>query len=60
MNWGAAIRQARRTPLVVTAGVAVGLFAAAHLGNFIPDNLAATVCMFSAGLLTGLAIKKGH
>lgn len=59
MTWTTLLGHARRSPLIITAGVAVGLFAAARLGNFIPDNLAATVCMFGAGLLTGLALRKG-
>lgn len=46
------IRRVPRTALV-TAGVAVGLFAARELGELVPDSLAASVCMFAAGYLAG-------
>lgn len=41
---------------IVTGAVASGLFAARLLGEFIPDALAACVCMFGAGWLAGFAM----
>jgi hypothetical protein len=38
---------------VLTAGVAAGLFASRMLGELVPDSLAASVCMFAAGALSG-------
>lgn len=37
----------------LTAGVAAGLFASRLLGELVPDSLAASVCMFAAGSLSG-------
>jgi hypothetical protein len=41
---------------VLTGGVAIGLFASNRLGAFIPDQLAADVCMFGAGVLAGVVL----
>jgi hypothetical protein len=38
---------------ILTAGVAAGLFASRVLGELVPDSLAASVCMFAAGALSG-------
>ena len=45
---------------VMTAAVAVGLFAAKLAGDFVPDNLAASVCMFAAGVLGGYVLGIRH
>jgi hypothetical protein len=38
---------------ILTAGVAAGLFTSRLLGELVPDSLAASVCMFGAGALSG-------
>lgn len=38
---------------VLTGGVAAGLFFSRLLGELIPDSLAACVCMFAAGAVSG-------
>jgi hypothetical protein len=38
---------------ILTAGVAAGLFTSRMLGEFVPDSLAASVCMFAAGAVSG-------
>jgi predicted anti-sigma-YlaC factor YlaD len=43
----------RRATGILTAGVAAGLFASRLLGDLVPDSLAASVCMFAAGSLSG-------
>jgi hypothetical protein len=41
---------------LLLASVAIGLFVARILGDFIPDNLAATISMFGAGLAGGFLV----
>lgn len=41
---------------VLSAGVGVGLFASSRLGTFIPDQLAADVCMYAAGVVAGVVV----
>ena len=53
MNLHAVLARLPRAPLLVTGGVAVGLFLARELGELVPDNLAATICMFLAGFGSG-------
>lgn len=41
---------------VLTGGVAIGLFTSNRLGAIVPDQLAADVCMFAAGVLAGVVL----
>jgi hypothetical protein len=41
---------------VLSGGVAVGLFASNRLGAIVPDQLAADVCMYAAGVVAGVVL----
>lgn len=41
---------------ILSGGVAVGLFASNRLGTFVPDQLAADVCMYAAGVVAGVVL----
>ena len=41
---------------VLSGGVAVGLFASNRLGAIVPDQLAADVCMYAAGIVAGVVL----
>lgn len=55
-------QRARAIPfsMRVILGVGAGLFAARELGEFIPDSLAASIAMFAAGYLVGVAEWRAH
>jgi hypothetical protein len=51
-------RAIRRLPgrIILTAGVATGLFVSRVVSDFVPDALAIGTCMFAAGGLAGFVV----